>query len=149
MSDPVLTPNFEPVEVAGSVSGSDVVLDICDRLAEKLLLSDSLRESDAYSSYSAQITVTLQLTDVYPTEIATAIQVNTVDPKQPSRAITLDVPTVEADEARARLGLQPSPNLERFADDDAAGAEMAKVAAPTRRRYYTPTGRPRGRPRKA
>jgi hypothetical protein len=140
-----LTANMEMIDTPGSVSGAEIVTDLLDRLAEKLLAFDSLRESDAYGSYSARVTVELQLVDVYPVTVAAAIQVGTVDPQQPSRTIALDVPAVEADMVRARSGSPPA-NLERFIDDS-AGATV-QVAAP-KQKYYVPTGRPRGRPKKA
>jgi hypothetical protein len=140
-----LTANMEMIDTPGSVSGAEIVYDICDRLAEKLLSSDCLRESDAYSSYAATITATVQLTDVYPVAVAATIHVGTIHPQQPSRTIALDVPAVEADMVRARSGSPPA-NLERFTTDDAGATVQA--AAP-KQKYYVPTGRPRGRPRKA
>jgi hypothetical protein len=142
MSDPVLTPNFEPVEVAGAVNGTEIVYDLLDRLAEQLLQSDALRETDCYTSYQATLTISLQ--DVYPLVVVARVEAGTFNPQQPSRAITLNVPVVEADAVRARSGSQPA-NLERFIDD--AGAMVPQAAAP-KKKYYVPSGRPRGRPRK-
>lgn len=137
-----LTTNTEIVDAALPISGGDVVQDLLDRLAEKLLSSDSLRGTDAYQSYSACVTVTLQLVDVYPVEVAAEVQVGTIDPQRPAKTMAFALPNVQAEEVRERSGLPPA-NLEYSIHDNAA------VPAPTpKKRYYTPTGRSRGRPRK-
>jgi hypothetical protein len=147
MSDPVLTPNFEPVEMTGAVSGSDVIQDLLDRVGERLSLCNDLRPTDSYSAYAARVTVEIQLTDVAPVEVTAHVAVGSIDPRQPSQQITLNVPTVEAAGIMERSGLQPA-SLERFADDDAARAAAEETAAPKRKRFYVASGRPRGRPRK-
>jgi hypothetical protein len=139
-----LTANMEMIDTPGSVSGAEIVYDICDRLAEKLLSSDCLRESDAYSSYAATLDVTVQLVDVYPVAVSAQVAVGAVDPRQPSRRMAVAMPDVTADEVRQRSGSVPA-NLEYSIHDHAA----AQPAAPQRKRYYVATGRPRGRPKKA
>ena len=47
----------EAVAVPGRISGSEIVYDLCDRIAEKLSKSCDLRQSDSYAGYSAKITV--------------------------------------------------------------------------------------------
>jgi hypothetical protein len=47
----------EAVSVPGSVSGSEVINDLLDRVAEKLSKSCNLRQSDSYAGYTATVTV--------------------------------------------------------------------------------------------
>jgi hypothetical protein len=129
---------MEVVEVAGSISGTEVVNDLLDRVAEKLMRFDCLRSTDSYQSYSARVTVELQLTDFDTSTVSTGIEVGTIDPAQPSTLAAISLPTVAAAEVRA--GLEPAPNLERpiIDSDAAAGApEAAEAQAPQPRQYIS------------
>jgi hypothetical protein len=70
-----ITSIMEPISVPGRISGHEVITDLLDRLAEKLAASCDLRPSDSYSSYSAKVSVELQLVDVDQTEVVTEVGV--------------------------------------------------------------------------
>ena len=112
--DPALEKVMEPIVVPGSISGADVIDDLCVRIAEKLSLSGDLRTTDAYRNYSATVRIDLQLVDIDPVSISAKVAVGTIDPRQPSRAITVEA-TMSAEELRERSGAE-SANLERPID---------------------------------
>ena len=128
-----LTPNMEVVSVPGAISGTAIIDDLCNRLAERLSRDCCLRGTDAYQGYSARVTVELQLIDVYPAEVAAQVAVGTVDAGQPAQQIMMNVPADAADSLQAQVGLQPS--LERPIDGG-AGAP-AEAPAPQRRQYVS------------
>ena len=133
------------VDVPASISGEDILSDLLDRIAERLILTNSLRPVDCYRGYSARVTVELQLDDIDTTEARAEVRVGDVDPLRPSLRIALDAPGARAEQVQ-RSGLQPL-SLEKPIDD--AGVAALEVAAPKQKRFYVATGRrPRGRPRK-
>jgi hypothetical protein len=80
---------MEQVEVAGSISGADVISDLLDRIGDKLSKSCDLRPVDVYRGYAAKVEVQLQLMDIYPVAVTQEIQVGALDPAQPSKHIAL------------------------------------------------------------
>jgi hypothetical protein len=88
-----MEPNSEPITVAAaSISGTEVIEDLCARIADKLSRSGDLRPTDAYRTYSAKITIELQLVDIDQIEIAEQMVIGTPDPEQPSEHITVAIP---------------------------------------------------------
>jgi hypothetical protein len=128
-----LTPSMEVVAVPGAISGSAIIDDVCDRIAEKLARDCNLRPLDCYSGYSASVSVTLQLHDVYPVETSAVVEIGTVDAAQPSTRIAMNVPVLAADSLEARAGIEP-PSLERPIDGAGAPAE---AQVPQRRQYIS------------
>jgi hypothetical protein len=59
----------EPIIVAASISGAEVIDQLCSHIAEKLSCSGDLRHSDAYRTFSAKVTIELQLADIDQVEI--------------------------------------------------------------------------------
>jgi hypothetical protein len=81
----------EPIS-ATSISGAEIVDHLCSQIADKLSRSGDLRPTDAYRSYSARVTIDLQLADVDHVEIADEIVIGTPHPEQPSKQIVVAVP---------------------------------------------------------
>ena len=81
----------EPISAA-TISGVEVIDDVCARIADRLSRSGNLRLTDAYRTYSAKITIELQLADIDQVEIAEQIVIGTPHPEQRSEHITVDVP---------------------------------------------------------
>lgn len=79
-----------PIVIPGSISGADVIDDLCGRIAEGLSRDCSLRQIDRYTGYTATVEIKLQLEDVYPVEVAVDIMAGTLNPQLPSQHITLD-----------------------------------------------------------
>jgi hypothetical protein len=104
MTNSTLTPSME-VGVPGIISGTGVIKDLCRRIAERLSRDCDLRASDAYSGYSAQVTIRIQLTDVYPCEVSADITVGKIDEQLPSARITLRPDVL--------IAAGGQPNLER------------------------------------
>lgn len=127
---------MDVVDVEGRISGSEVIADLCDRVAERLSKSCDLRQTDSYSSYSAMVTIQLELTDVDSTQVAADIVVGALDGQQPSERITLVVLPVAPDDAQERLGLESAPSLERTFDGSLP--ETHSGPPKTGKRYYTP-----------
>jgi hypothetical protein len=84
-----LTPIMEPVSVAGTISGSSIISDLCTRIAERLQLSCDLRATDAYAGYSAEVEIKLQLRDIDTTPVAAQITVGAIDPSQTVERIAM------------------------------------------------------------
>jgi hypothetical protein len=106
------------VAVPGSISGSAIVRDLLDRIADKLSRDCNLRGIDVYSGYSYRSTVELQLHAVYPTTVYTEVAVGRIDPKLEVQQIELgsDITAVEPE----------ASNLERPVDPD-GGVEQPPV----------------------
>jgi hypothetical protein len=132
------------VDVPASISGEDILSDLLDRIAERLILTNSLRAVDCYRGYSARVTVELQLDDIDTVAISTEVEVGSIDPLRPSERITAGA-SARAEQVQERTGHQP-PMLEKPIDD--AGVAALEAVAPKRKRFYVTTGRPRGRPPK-
>jgi hypothetical protein len=128
---------MEAVAVPGRISGQEVVADLLDRVAERLTRSCDLRESDSYASYSAVVSITLQLVDVDTISLSQQITVGSLDAEQLAQQITINVPTITPEEIEERLDLKPTPAPERPVD---GSMPEAKTVAPAVRRYYTPRG---------
>jgi hypothetical protein len=112
-----LTPIMEPITIPGRISGTGVIDDLCNRIAEKLARSCDLRAIDAYSGYTAKVTIELQLLDVYPCEVTAVVPVGTIDPQL--RSVRIDLGSeMSAEETE-------SGSLERPIDP--AGATEAPV----------------------
>ena len=121
----------EAIPVPGSISGIEVISDLCGRIAKKLSTSCDLRAVDSYVRYAATVEIKLQLIDVDATEVASEIAVGNIDPRQSFEHITVTVPTVESEEGREKSPFE-SALLERTVDDTI-------LEAP--KRYYTPRNR--------
>ena len=125
---------MEAITIPSSISGSAIVADVCDHIADRLFRDCNLRHDDRYSGYSARVVIELQLHDVYPVEVNSEIQVGSLDPAQPIRRITLGS-AASADEVE-----EAPPPLERLPE-----GELPLPVARSGKRYYTPRGsRPRG-----
>src|SRR5580693_3671195 len=107
-----ITPILEAVAVPGRISGREVINDLLDRLAEKLAASCDLRSSDSYSSYSAKVSVEIQLSDVDTIEASRQITVGTLDAERLSQKIAMNVPPVSRETVEERLGLPQAESLE-------------------------------------
>jgi hypothetical protein len=109
------------IEVPRHVTGLHVIDDLLARIEGALLRTGDLRSVDSYASYSAKVTIQLQLVDINQTEIKTEVNVGTIEREQPFKVIALD-PNVE--------GVADEPeSLERPVDP--AGAAEAQ-----RKRQY-------------
>jgi hypothetical protein len=128
-----LTPNMA-VDVPRTVSGEQIVDDVCLQIADRLSRDCNLRGSDSYASYSARIRVDLWLQDVDTTEVNADVVIGQAEAAPPSRTIAMGVGAA-ADQVAGAL----PQSLERFADDDAGVA--AEAAAP--KPWRAPKNRPR------
>jgi hypothetical protein len=117
---------LQAITIPGSISGPQVIDDLCGRIAAQLARDCSLRQSDAYSGYRAKAIVTIELLDVYPATVTAEVAVGNPDPQR-SHTITLE-PDVAgmADE---------SGSLERPIDP----AGITEAPAPQRRMYVSRT----------
>lgn len=102
---------LEPImAVSGEVmiSGVSIVNDLCDKIAEKLERSCDLRSTDAYRSYAARVSITLQLIDVDTTEVAAQVDIGTMDPAQPTEHVSIDVAGVAVEAPSLEKPIDPS-----------------------------------------
>ena len=83
---------MEPISVASSITGSDVIEDLCAHIADKLTRTGDLRPVDSYRCYAARVIIDLQLMDVNQVEIAEQMVIGTPRPDVRSEQITVDVP---------------------------------------------------------
>jgi hypothetical protein len=74
---------------AQTISGTSIITDLCNRIAEKLYRSGDLRSVDAYSSYAAKVSIELQLVDIDTANIDTEVAVGVMNPDLPSRHILI------------------------------------------------------------
>jgi len=88
------------------------------------------------ASYSATVTINLQLADFDTAQVVADLVVGTLSSQQPVERIALAVPPVVPEQVQARLGLEPTPSLERSVDGAAPVAHSGPPKA--RKRYYTP-----------
>lgn len=130
--------NFEPVmevvRVPGTISGPGVIDDLCNRIADQLAHDCNLRQSDSYRGYSFKATIEIQLEDVYPVAISATVTMGAFNPQLPSRRMALG--------SEVSGEMPDSSRLERPVDETGF---VPPAAVP--RRYYQPTGNPRGRPK--
>jgi len=85
--------SLEPItaiSVPGHISGTGIIDDLCNRIAEWLSRSCDLRATDAYAGYSAKVSIELQLADVDTTEVRADVALGTIDPKLSTHTITLE-----------------------------------------------------------
>ncbi|MGB9408404.1 MAG: hypothetical protein WCA89_12760 [Terracidiphilus sp.] len=123
----------EPIEALGvALTGSEIIEDLCGRLADGLADNCYLLGTDAYQSYSAPVTVEIQLADVDSQTVKKTLVIGDHDSATPSRRIVVNVPLATTHEVRERSG-QEVPSLERRVD----GSEPVTPVKPARR-YYTP-----------
>jgi hypothetical protein len=116
---------LEVVSIPGTISGSSIIHDLCNRIADKLSRDCCLRAIDVYSGYSYRVTLELQLNDVYPTTVAVEVATGRIDPKLEVQHIELgsDITAAQPEDV----------NLERPVDPDGF------IEAPVKeKRYYTP-----------
>jgi hypothetical protein len=121
---------MEIVSTPGRIAGGAIIDDLCAKIAAQLERSDSLRDLDIYSGYSARVHIDLQLADVYPTEVAAEVSVGNIDPQRPVERLVLD--------AEAVGDAEPDTSLERPIDE----AGIAE-APPQQKRFYAPRNRTR------
>jgi hypothetical protein len=132
MMDRALEAFTEAVPVPGSISGIEVISDLCGRIAKKLSTSCDLRAVDSYVRYAATVEIKLQLIDVDATEVAAEVVVGTIDPRQSSEHITVTVPTVVSEEGR-----KISPFESALPERPVTGPVLE-----TPKRFYAPRNRP-------
>ena len=130
--DSTLEPNMELV-APQSITGVDVINDLCDRIAQKLSKSCDLRESDAYTGLRRQSHNRPATAGRLPSRSKHRGRDRQYRSPATSEQITVDSATQIADEVRARARLQP-PSLER---SETPGATVAAEAAPQRRQYVS------------
>lgn len=111
-----------------TITGSEIIADICSRIVNELGKSCHLRETDSYGGYSAKVTVEIQLRDIDPVTVEASLTIGNHNSATPSRRIVVEIPAVSPTTARERSGTLP-PSLERMID----GSELAPV-----KRYYAP-----------
>ena len=90
--EPNVEPVMEPVSAGATISGEDVITDLCACIAERLSRDCNLRASDCYTSYAAQVSIDLQLVDIDRVEVKDDIVIGTLDPEKPSQHIKVAVP---------------------------------------------------------
>jgi hypothetical protein len=113
---------MEPIlGVTETLSGEDVIADLCERIADELRDDCCLRGSDGYTGYSAKVVIEIQLLDIDTQSVKRTIAFGKPIPGQPSHQIVLDVPLVEIE--------TDGSGLERQAD----GSEPVRP-----KRFYTP-----------
>jgi hypothetical protein len=84
-----MEPNMEVIETPGSISGPQIIADLCDRIAAQLARDCNLRASDCYEGYAATATIIIQLPGVYATEVAAQIDAGRIDSALPVRKVTV------------------------------------------------------------
>jgi hypothetical protein len=131
MMNRTVEPVTEAIPLPGSICGSDVISDVCSRIAKKLSMSCDLRAVDNYARYSARITIELQLVDVDQVAVAAEVIVGTIDPKLRVEHITVTVPTVVSEEGR-KISPFESALLER---------PVNGTVLETPKRFYAPRNR--------
>jgi hypothetical protein len=99
------------IDMPQSMSGENILSDLLDRIAERLILTNSLRAVDCYRSYSAKVVIDLQLDDIDSMDAHAELQVGSIDPEMPSQRVVLDTPGGRAEQVQ----VQPD-SLERAID---------------------------------
>lgn len=108
-----LVPVTEAVSVPGAISGSSIIADLCRRIAERLSGDCNLRPSDAYTGYSFQCALTIQLHDVYGVTVATVVEAGKLDPQRPVTRVDLGSQVVaEPDGGNLERPVDPSGVVE-------------------------------------
>jgi hypothetical protein len=97
---------FEPLCPAAPLGGEDVATDICTLVWEYLRGQQNLLASDAYQSYSAKVTVELQLQDIDRVDLSKTIVIGALDPAKPTHTVEIAIPRAEAGEVRERNGME-------------------------------------------
>lgn len=127
---------MEPINVESRLSGSAIIDDLCNRIAERLACNGDLREVDSYRGYSARVTVELKLQDVDTVEARTEVIVG--PPLAPPKPAALPGGHIALDVKVTPEELAPAPSLERNVDGSLPEAHSATPKPP--KRYYTPRG---------
>ena len=129
---------------AGQLSGTEIVDDLAACVVEALSKGSELRAADAYRSYSAKITIALQLNALDTVTVGETAIVGSFDASQPADfEIEIESPLAGAEEIWDRMESTP-PSVERsIVDPDDLRPEFAPETQ--RRRWYTP--RKANRPR--
>ena len=109
------------IDMPRGVSGDDIITDLLDRIAQRLILTNSLRAVDCYRSYSAKVVIDLQLDDIDSIPVSTQLQVGSVDPEMPSQRIVLDTPGGRGEQERS-----VAASLEKPIDNTGAQVPAAK-----------------------
>ena len=105
-----LTPNMA-IAVPGAISGTDIIDDLCTRIAGRLALTNDLRSVDCYRGYTAKVVIDLQLIDLDTVENHAELQVgSSIDPQRPAQHMTVSLGARAED-----LGLEPQ-SLEKPID---------------------------------
>lgn len=132
---------------ASQLSGTEIIDDLAACLVEALSKGSELRSSDAYRSYSAKITISLQLNSLDTVSLDQAAVVGDFDASRPATLeIEIVSPLAGAEEVRERMDTVP-PSVERCI----VGPDDVRPEPPPetqRRRWYAPrkAGHPATRP---
>jgi hypothetical protein len=113
--------SMEPPGGVESLTGEDIVQDVAQRVAAALAGNCFLRGLDSYSSYSARVTIELQLRDLDVTQVEKTLVIGKHDPGRPSQPVKVKVPEATVEAVRERSGSLP-PNLERLVSGDIPAA---------------------------
>ncbi|HUN85753.1 MAG TPA: hypothetical protein VMU48_15335 [Terracidiphilus sp.] len=107
---------MESFDVAETVTGADVIQDLCERVAQSLSSDCRLRSTDSYQGYGARVVAEIWLSDVDPQTVQQTISVGDCGPGTPSSQVVVDVPLLSPAEVH---GTDSSfANLERTASGD-------------------------------
>lgn len=122
-------PDLERIE---SLSGEDIIDDVCSRIAEELSRSVHLRRTDSYVGFTGKILVELQLDDYVNHETARhQLVIGEHDPARPSRRFEIEIAAAPATTVRERNGLvSSSSSLERPVDVSASGTTGTSIRQP-------------------
>jgi hypothetical protein len=119
------------------LAGDELIEDVAACLVEGLKGDCDLRPVDAYESYSARITIELQLNSLGIRQIDKTIIVGGFDSAQTSDIkVDLEIPLTLPEESRER-GCIPSPRLEGHASPE---PELPQPEV-KKRRFYCPRQR--------
>jgi hypothetical protein len=116
-----LEPIMEAVSVPGTISGSEIVDDVCSRIADRLSRDCNLRASDCYGGYAFTASVEIQLLDVYPVTVSAQVAVGALNRQLPSQHVALgsEVSGEQPDSAHLEKPIDP----EGFTPQAAAAKE--------------------------
>lgn len=122
---------------ASQLSGTEIIDDLAACLVEALSKGSELRATDAYRSYSAKITIAIQLNALDTVAVDQTAIVGDFDSSRPADLeIEIESPLAGAVEVRQRMDTMPPSVEQTIVDPDDLRPEP--IAETQRRRWYTP-----------